>query len=54
MGTKNPTTRRTPSRRRVRQPGERCPYQLTTAARRALLLEQIRAGIPHRLTEQEN
>lgn len=54
MDAKNPIFRRSPTRRRIRRPGERCPYQLTPAARRALLLENLRAGIPHKLTEQEN
>lgn len=54
MDAKNPILKRTPTRYRVRRPGERPSLQLTPLARRALLLESLRAGIPHKLTEQEN
>lgn len=46
--------RRNPKRRRVRQDDERCPYTLTPAAKRALLLDNLRSGIIHKLIEQEN
>lgn len=46
--------RHRPTWTRRRGPHERIALQLTPAARRALLLENLRAGIPHKLTEQEN
>lgn len=52
MDAKNPIVKRTPTRYRVRASHERCPFTLTPAAKRALLLEQLRAGISTKLTQE--